>query len=81
MYQLFLEFSQGFVACSHRLFEFTHQWRIKAGGDDSGSIKSRSLEDASDEAPWKSAQWHGAKFFQTLRLKVAVCLLVLALPQ
>lgn len=44
-----LESSQGFVAHSQRLFEFTHQWRIKGCGDDRGSIKSRSLEDEGGE--------------------------------
>lgn len=39
-----LETSQGFAAHSQRLFEFTHQWRIKGFDDDRGSIKSRSLE-------------------------------------
>lgn len=45
----FLESSQGFVAHSQRLFEFTHQWRIKGCGDDRESIKSRSLGDEGGE--------------------------------
>lgn len=44
-----LESSQGFVAHSQRLFELSHQWRIKGCVDDRGSIKSRSLEDEGGE--------------------------------
>lgn len=29
---------------------------------------------------WKSAEWQGARFLQTQRLKAAVCLRVLASP-
>lgn len=68
-------------------FELTHQWCIKGCGDDRESIKSRSLGDegvgsvcVGGATTWKSAEWQGARFLQTLRLKVTVCLLVLASP-
>ncbi len=48
-YHLFLESSQGFVAHSQQLFEFTHQWFIKGCSDDRGGIKSRSLMDEGGE--------------------------------
>lgn len=70
IHHLVLESSQGFVAQSQCLFEFTHEWRIKGCSDDRESIK----------ITWKFAEWQGAKFLQTRRLKVAVCLLVLASP-
>lgn len=70
IHHLVLESSQGFVAQSQCLFEFTHEWRIKGCSDDRESIK----------ITWKFAEWQGARFLQTRRLKVAVCLLVLASP-